>query len=100
MARAKKAEEAHGPGVGARSRPEERRPRPSNGLARRNTNAEPEPPFPRVSDRDSLGGASRLERQIRERARLLEELNAALRASESTLRSFYESAPLMMGVVE
>src|SRR5262249_49173950 len=37
---------------------------------------------------------------IRERTRELEEVNAALRASESTLRSFYESAPIMMGVVE
>ena len=41
-----------------------------------------------------------LERLVHERTRELEEANAALSASESTLRSFYESAPLMMGVVE
>jgi PAS domain S-box-containing protein len=46
------------------------------------------------------GSVNELERLIRERTRELEEVNAALRASETTLRSFYESAPLMMGVVE
>ena len=41
-----------------------------------------------------------LNRLVGERTRELEEANAALSASESTLRSFYESAPVMMGVVE
>src|SRR5262245_7374691 len=49
---------------------------------------------------DSAAAISRLERLVRERTRELEDVNAALRASESMLRSFYESAPILMGVVE
>jgi PAS domain S-box-containing protein len=56
--------------------------------------------FSGESARNDAEGISRLERLVRERTRELEEVNAALRASESTLRSFYDSAPLMMGVVE
>jgi PAS domain S-box-containing protein len=56
--------------------------------------------FPKESGSKAAEGILHLERLMRERTRELEEVNAALRASESTLRSFYESAPVMMGVVE
>lgn len=82
---------------------EQRRKRGAAGtdvLEKQTSRAKVEPSFPAQSSEKGREGISRLERLIRERTRELEEVNAALRASESTLRSFYESAPIMMGVVE
>ena len=66
----------------------------------KNVSRQPQKIFSLESNGKSADGISHLERLVRERTRELEGVNAALRASESTLRSFYESAPLMMGVVE
>src|SRR5262245_38835568 len=94
MARARRAEGAPG-GARERSRAGGRRRR-ANVLGR-SRKLEPIAP---AEEGDAAEGISRLERLVRERTGELQEVNAALRASESTLRSFYESAPLMMGVVE
>src|SRR6266436_8417969 len=97
MARAKKAAGAHR----ERSRREERREHAGAAtelLERQNVSTGTV--FSQKSGWDSAEGVSRVEGLVRERTRELEEANAALRASESTLRSFYESAPVMMGVVE
>jgi PAS domain S-box-containing protein len=99
MAKARKAEGA----PRERSRRKEPRVRAESAtklFEQQNVWRKPEPSFSEKSERDSVEGISRLERLVRERTRQLEEANAALRASESTLRSFYESAPVMMGVVE
>jgi PAS domain S-box-containing protein len=100
MAKAKRAEGASS-GVRERSRPEERTERAgaATSVLEKQKGAV-ERLFPRERAGNPPEGISRLERLIRERTRELEEVNAALRASESTLRSFYESAPTMMGVVE
>jgi PAS domain S-box-containing protein len=101
MAKARRTEGA--PGLRERSRLEEKPQRSgsaNNVLVKPKGNVEMEPGFPAQSAEKGREGTSRLERLIRERTRELEEVNAALRASESTLRSFYESAPVMMGVVE
>jgi PAS domain S-box-containing protein len=100
MAKARRTEGA--PGLRERSRLEEKPQRSGSGnnvLVKAKGSVEMEPSFPQSAEKRRVG-ISRLERLIRERTRELEEVNAALRASESTLRSFYESAPLMMGVVE
>src|SRR6266436_3321103 len=102
MAKAKIAEGAPRR-VRERSRREEQRERggPATNLLERQTGGnEVERSFPTQCAGHASEGISHLERLVRERTRELEGVNAALRASESTLRSFYESAPLMMGVVE
>jgi PAS domain S-box-containing protein len=102
MAKAKRAERALG-NRRERSRTVEQRERDgraTNVLDKQTSSTEEDCSFPIESTPTASEGVSRLERLIRERTRELEEVNAALRASESTLRSFYESAPLMMGVVE
>jgi PAS domain S-box-containing protein len=100
MARAKRAEGAAGD-LRERSRPEERRERggPATSVREEQKGAV-EGGFSAESAGNVPEGSSRVERVTRERTRKLEEANAALRASESMLRSFYESAPVMMGVVE
>jgi PAS domain S-box-containing protein len=99
MAKAKRAEEA----PRERSRREERRERAGAAtelLQQQSVRTKSGATFSEKTDWDSVEGISRLDRLVRERTRQLEDANAALRASESTLRSFYESAPIMMGVVE
>ena len=102
MAKAKRAAGALG-NVTERPRAKERRERDgaaTNVLEKQTSAMKVARSFPIESAGQGPEGISRLERLIRERTRELEEVNAALRASESTLRSFYESAPIMMGVVE
>ena len=78
-----KARRAEGARVDAR-----KRSRPGEGRKRAGAGIMSGRVFDGDRGRSAAGGIPHFERLIQERTRELEEVNAALRASESTLRSF------------